>query len=246
MIHSSFREFLEHRGPLLPDVMLDPQDGIRRLLTGCLQSSIGITLDRQPHDKHLIFALNQWPNLWSSWKPSEGDDPSFLFKLMLAIDLKACFIHTMVYEEDTFPLKFRNLYQPNLILIFYDKPFSIATPLKAGYVLSYLQSSVVAFFLRFLHPYIFCESHQDVHLTGPFIHPVSPFIHITYFFLAEVCQHRPPAFGNIVRALRTLFMHQEGLFNQLEGSVLNLRERSFKKLVILSKNRGDQFLSTKQ
>ncbi|KAJ2921928.1 hypothetical protein H1R20_g15164, partial [Candolleomyces eurysporus] len=207
--HSSFAEFLKDQPQPLPDVTISVQKGLSRLLGGCLKAMSAITMDSQVCEEHVRFSLHRWSILWQRWKPKADADPSSHLKALLATDLTACFVQTMVDHRflDGLRCCLYGLYHPSQNLIVRDMWFSV---ILATTVLSHLRSSVDACFKHILSPEYFVE------------HRIEPFILTDHLlvYMTEIFEYRPvPAFDNLVQALRSLLEKEEKLFKQLEEGV---------------------------
>ncbi|RXW19299.1 hypothetical protein EST38_g6552 [Candolleomyces aberdarensis] len=206
--HSSFAEFLEDQSQPLPDVTINVQKGVSRVLAGCLKAMLTITMDGQVCEEHVRFSLNHWPVLWHQWKPIADADPSSHLKALLATDLTACFVQSVMVNGtfDDLAYCLPCLYHPILNLIACDMPFSVCTTLVEDTLL-HLRSSVDACFRHFLNPEWFTS-----HRIRP--EPLSPFL---FFYMSELSERHPvPAFDNFVQFLRGLLRKQEKLFKELE------------------------------
>jgi hypothetical protein len=208
--HSSFAEFLKTESPLLPDVILSFQNGIRRLLMGCLKSLSVMGMDGHVViGKHVAFSLVSWPVLWLLWQADADPDPSQLLKFILAIDFEACFSQKFLPDKTPVnPFFYRTfvpgLYHPTDNII----TRKVCSPL-AEEALLHLRSSVEKASLHILDPvYLSSVSGHG----GPF----DRFSHLFQNFVAEISQHRPPIFDDVVRALRRLLEEQEEIFEKLE------------------------------
>uniref|UniRef100_A0A4Q2D2Z6 Nephrocystin 3-like N-terminal domain-containing protein n=1 Tax=Candolleomyces aberdarensis TaxID=2316362 RepID=A0A4Q2D2Z6_9AGAR len=209
--HSSFAEFLEGQSQLLPDVTINVQKGVSRLLAGCLKALSAITMDGQVCEEHVQFSLDFWSLLWRRWDPIADADPSSHFKALLATDLTACFVQnvmdrgTRLYTGLRFCLS--NLYRPNHNLIVRGEPFPVCiTPLVED-LLSHLRSSVEACFRHVLDPECFTRHGTNFDM-------------LFHGYMIRISVHRPvPAFDNLVQALRGLLEKRADLFKSLEESI---------------------------
>ncbi|RXW13624.1 hypothetical protein EST38_g12233 [Candolleomyces aberdarensis] len=209
--HSSFANFLEDQSQPLPDVTINVQKGLKRVLAGCLKALSAVTMDGQVCDEHIKFSLNKWPILWSQWEPIADADQSSYLKALLATDLTACFARSMMHHGTPDGLLFclPGLYNSTRTNIVTDKPFSVCPTLVED-VLSHLQSSVNACFLHVLNPEWFTSRRTNPRLVS---------IHL-YVYMCEILKHHPvPAFDNVVQALRGLLETQEKFFKELEEEV---------------------------
>ncbi|KAJ2921458.1 hypothetical protein H1R20_g15637, partial [Candolleomyces eurysporus] len=213
--HSSFAEFLEAEPQIFPDMTLNVQKGVSRLLAGCLESLLAITIDGQVCEEHLKFAVREWVGLWQKWRPSEEDDPSPLLKALRKIDLTAYFVQNLI-GQDTWSINLwwclQDLYHPTQNFIVRDMSFSACATLVEDALL-HLRSSAEKFFLHVLHPDYFA-SHRLYTI------PVPQFADDLGIYMVQISEHRAPAFDNVVKALRCLLEEQRELFGELEQRVL--------------------------
>ncbi|RXW21876.1 hypothetical protein EST38_g3974 [Candolleomyces aberdarensis] len=209
--HSSFAEFLKDQSQLLPDTTINVQKGLSRVLAGCLKAMSAITMDVQVCEEHVRFSLRCWPNLCWRWKPMADPDASSHLKVLLATDLTACFVQTMMDRgtPDALFLCFHGLHHPTQNLIIRNMWPSLLTRL-ANDVLSHVRSSVDACFKHVLNPEYFAK-----HRKTSFILSFQLLIYITE--ISENCA--VPASDNVVQALRGLLEKEEELFEQLEKNV---------------------------
>jgi hypothetical protein len=209
--HSSFAEFLKAESPLLPDVTLNFQNGIRRLLMGCLKSLSVIGMDGHVViEKHVAFSLESWPDLWLLWKADADPDPSQLLKSILAIDFEACLSQKFLPDKNFHPWYHRiivfGLYHPTNNII----TRKVCSPLAEAALLHF-RSSVEGASLRILDPVYLSSVPGHQGLFGRFSD-------LFWHFVAEISQaeHRPPIFNDVVQALRRLVEEQEEIFEKLK------------------------------
>ncbi|KAJ2928251.1 hypothetical protein H1R20_g8831, partial [Candolleomyces eurysporus] len=206
--HSSFAEFLRITSQPLPDVTINGQRGLSRVLAGCLKALSAITMDGQVCEEHVRFSMDCWLNLWSQLKPITDADLSSHSKALLAADLTACFVHSVRLDHGFFRCLF-NLYHPNRNFIVLNRPFPVFTPLIED-LLSHFRSSVDACFQHVLDPEFFNSHRLDFYYKT---------LHLSLYMM-EISKHRPvPAFDNLVQALSGLLEKRETCFKKLEESV---------------------------
>ncbi|RXW21873.1 hypothetical protein EST38_g3977 [Candolleomyces aberdarensis] len=207
--HSSFAEFLTDQSQPLPDVTINVQKGLSRLLAGCLNALSAITIDAQVCEEHVQFSLESWPRIWQRWIRSADADPSSHLKALLATDLTACFVQNVMGNGINGLLSCLNgLYHPTHNIITYDMSLSVCTTLVED-VLSHVRSSMDACMRHVLglDPEWFSS------------HRVNPALCL-YLYMIEMSKHHPVlAFDNAVQALKGLLETQERLFKELEELV---------------------------
>jgi hypothetical protein len=174
--HSSFTESLRAGSPLLPDVTLNVQRGVNRLLAGCFKSLSAIDMEGQANEEHVDVALDYWPLLWLQWNPDEDPDPSSLLEALLRVDFTTCFVQVMTGPRIPASVILwaclDYLYHPTQNLIVSRMPDMVGTPLVEEALL-HLRSSVEGAFLRILDPdYLSRFPHRDtlslIQFTRPF------------------------------------------------------------------------------
>ncbi|RXW11879.1 hypothetical protein EST38_g13976 [Candolleomyces aberdarensis] len=208
--HSSFAEFLEGQSQLLPDITINVQKGLSRVLAGCLKALSAVTMDGQVSEQHVQFSLDYWSLLWRRWDPIADADPSSHFKALLAADLTACFVQNLMDGGTKLDHGLRyclySLYHPNRNLIVGGRPFPVCAPLVED-LLSHLRSSVDACFRHVLDPE--CSTRSDLN-----------FYILLNSYMIEISVYRPvPAFHNLVQALRGLLEKRAEHFKMLEKFV---------------------------
>jgi hypothetical protein len=214
--HSSFPEFLKSESPLLPDVPLKLQRAVIRCLAACCKSLSKVaTVDGQPSEEHVDFCLIYLFHLLKTGRFGEDGDPSSLLKALLTVDFTTCFLQTLppCGSGHGFGLLvcLADLYDPkrNIFTLY------MGSRIRANLLedaLSHLRSSVEGVFLRILDPDHF-TSHFDSLMTPALASFFSS-------FMVQMYEHRPPAFEDVVRALRRLLEKQEELFGKLEREAL--------------------------
>ncbi|RXW23721.1 hypothetical protein EST38_g2106 [Candolleomyces aberdarensis] len=207
--HSSFAEFLKQQPQLLPDVTLNVQKGVRRLLVGCLKSLSAITMNGQVGEEHVNFSMAYWPTLWSAWELIEDPDPSSLLRALLAVDFTPSFVQSTKNPRTSVGMMriLHNLYQPTQNFVVFCKSYPGCAPLAEDAV-THLRASAEGAFVYLMDP---------DNLTG----------HLGVFDWLAVCLESyvtstgdcPSAFNSVVRASRGLLEKQEALFEKLEQLV---------------------------
>ncbi|KAJ2936900.1 hypothetical protein H1R20_g195, partial [Candolleomyces eurysporus] len=216
--HSSFPEFLKNHPQPVPDLTVDAQKGVRRLLAGCLKTFTPVALDSEV-DEDLRFALAQWAPLWRQWNPSDENDYSYRLKALLSIDLMACFVKDLTVGLDHGPstlICILGLYDPNKNLLVHSISPPFSSPFIEGAV-SHLRLSVEKAFLHILQPDV-CESHREALYR---YHPATwpSFFLLMACYALETWKQHPTGFASIVRALKTLRLEKEELYEHLEQKI---------------------------
>ncbi|RXW21874.1 hypothetical protein EST38_g3976 [Candolleomyces aberdarensis] len=218
---SSFAEFLKDQSQLFPGVTLNYQKISGRLLLGCLKSLSAITLDGQVCEQHVRFSLDRWSLFWIKSNPIADPDPSSYLKALLATDLTACFVKSVIapgIAEHGMIYCLHQLYHPTQNLIVRDTPFSVCAPLVQD-GLAHLRSSMDACFRHVLDP----ECHTVTGNTMWFAAIPGPLS----YYISQISEHRDvPAFDNLVQALRSLLEKDEWLFTELEDAVHSMASGS--------------------
>ncbi|KAJ2933266.1 hypothetical protein H1R20_g3827, partial [Candolleomyces eurysporus] len=216
--HSSFAEFLENEPRLLPDVTIDVQKGVGRVLAGCLNSISSITMDSRVDEDYLLFALS-WGYFWREWMPSDKAEFSSQLRVLLAVDLAASFSqeidlsanHRRLYRRSSFVCT-NDLFHPTANLIVDGKSVSnIDAPLAEDAV-SHLRSAVEGAFLHVLAPEYFRHHCHDDFLdtiSGSLAH-----------YLEEIDKYGPHEHSDVYCALETLRLEEEELYLELESWLL--------------------------
>ncbi|RXW21875.1 hypothetical protein EST38_g3975 [Candolleomyces aberdarensis] len=209
--HSSFAEFLKDQSQPLPDVTINVQKGLSRVLAGCLKAMSAITIDVQVREEHVRFSLGNWPGLWRQCEPIPDVDLSSHLKALLATDLTACFVQTMMDDghlDGLFHCLY-GLYHPIRNLIVHDKRFPFYLLLVRD-VVSHVRSSVEACFKHVLNPEYFTKNRINRFILSKHL----------LAYISEISDSDAwPASDNVVQALRGLLEKEENLFKQLEEGV---------------------------